>query len=293
MVHRRALVVINRKGSRGQKQFEAGLRILEAADIEVAVFFSRQPERIPHIILENSASFDLIVVGGGDGTLSRAAPSVLQSGLPLGVLPMGNANDLARTLGIPKAIVDACKIIANGHRRRIDLGRVNGKPFFNVASLGLSAKVADQLNGSIKRRWGVLSYVSCAWSALHSASHFDARVICDDKCENIRSMQIAVGNGRHYGGGMTIVDDADIDDGRLDLYSLSPQKWWRLVLLLPVLRRGTVRQADNIHVLHGQAISIHTARSMPVNVDGEIVTRTPADFTVEPAALEVFAPMPQ
>jgi len=290
MSHRRALVVINRKGSGGEKQLEAGVRILEAADIEPAVFFSRRPEQIPRIILDHSGSFDLIVVGGGDGTLSRAAPSVLQSGLPLGILPMGNANDLARTLGIPNTVKDACNIIAQGHRRRIDLGHVNGKPFFNVASLGISAKVADQLNGSIKRRWGLLSYVSCAWSALHSASHFEARVICDDHCENIRSMQIAVGNGRHYGGGMTIVDNAEIDDGRLDLYSLSPQKWWRLVLLLPILRRGTVRQANNIHVLHGQAISIHTDRPMPINVDGEIVTRTPADFQVIPAALEVFAP---
>jgi diacylglycerol kinase family enzyme len=80
---------------------------------------------------------DLIAVGGGDGTLNAAADCVMQMNRPLGILPMGTANDLARTLGIPADLDAAVQIIAAGRTRRIDLDLVNGHPFFNVASIGL------------------------------------------------------------------------------------------------------------------------------------------------------------
>jgi diacylglycerol kinase family enzyme len=89
---------------------------------------------------------------------------------------------------------------------------------------------------------------------------------------------------------MTIVDDAAIDDGRLDLYALPRRPWWRLVVLLPVLRWGTHRPVPDILSLHGQEIEITTDPPMPVNVDGEVVERTPARFGLQPAALAVFVP---
>ncbi len=133
---------------------------------------------------------------------------------------MGNANDLARTLRIPTDCAAACQVIVEGKRRPIDLGWVNGTHFFNVASMGLSVRIARRLTRDRKQRWGVLAYLGCAWEALHEQRPFWARVVCDGLATELHSMQITVGNGRHYGGGMTIVDDATIDDGRLDLYAL-------------------------------------------------------------------------
>lgn len=287
---RRALVIVNRRGTRGKQPVDPGLEAMDAAGIRSSLVFVRSPRRIPAMIREAAGEVDLVVIGGGDGTVSAAADALLECKLPLGVWPMGNANDLARTLGIPPALADAARVIAAGRTRRIDLGRVNGRHFFNVASVGLSVEIADRLTGEEKRRWGVLAYGRRAWEAVQTAKYFHARVTVDDVTEEFDAIQIAVGNGRHYGGGMTIVDDASIDDGNLDLYALPPCSWWRLMTLVPALRWGTHRRIDAIHTRRGQTVRIETAQPMPVNVDGEIITRTPAAFDVVRRALSVFAP---
>ncbi|MBK8909070.1 MAG: lipid kinase [Rhodospirillales bacterium] len=288
--HRQALVVINRKGTRGTGTFEFGLKILEDADIEVSANFVRDPTRIPDIIRRHGADYDMVVIGGGDGTLSHAIEAVLACDRPLGIIPMGNANDLARTLAIPVNVRQACTIIAAGKTRRIDLGWVNGKHFFNVASMGISVSIAARLSGEAKRRWGVLGYLGHAWEALQKSTRFTAEIECDGEHHTFRSIQIAVGNGVHYGGGLTIVDDARIDDGCLDLYSLSPNSIWRLMTLFPVIKWGKHRMVDAIKLLRGSHIRIETDRPMRINVDGEVVSETPADFRVVPAAMTVFAP---
>lgn len=286
---RRALLVINRKGSSSHANLDAGLKILEEAEIEVSAHFCKQPARIPEIIRADHARADMIILGGGDGTLSMALEAVLKSGLPMGILPMGNANDLARTLEIPTRIAEACAVIAAGAIRRIDIGEVNGKHFFNVASLGISVDIAKRLTRQAKRRWGVLAYIGAGWEAMNAAPSFNARIACDGEQVELRCIQVAVGNGRYYGGGMTVADDATIDDHRLDLYAIERQRWWRLAVVLPALRWGKHRLVDGIHTLHGQTVRIETDRVMPINVDGEVVSETPADFRVLPAALPVFA----
>lgn len=283
-------MVINRHGRRGQRAVDAGLRILDAAGIEVRSERPTDPTGIPELIRQRAAGADLIILGGGDGTFSHAVDAVLETGLPLGLLPMGNANDLARTLAIPPDPAAACRIIAAGRLRRIDLGWINGTHFFNVASIGLAVRVARRLTRDRKERWGVLAYAACGWEAMHRQRAFATRVTCDGTVHEVRTLQIAVGNGRFYGGGMTIVDDAAIDDGRLDLYALPPLRWWRLLALLPVLRWGLHRPVESILSLHGREIRIETDRSRRVNVDGEVAGRTPATFRVEPRRLDVFAP---
>src|SRR5919112_5545673 len=101
---------------------------------------------------------DLVVVGGGDGTVSYAAGRVAGTGIVLGVLPLGTANDLARTLEIPNDLAGACAALADGKVVDIDLGRANGQPFLNVASAGLSVGVTEALTPGLKRRLGPLAY---------------------------------------------------------------------------------------------------------------------------------------
>lgn len=287
---RRALVVINRRAARGRQRLAPALALLSDAGIEIDLRLIRRAGKVGPIIRDAAGGADLVIVGGGDGTLSAAADAQRASGLPLGILPMGNANDLARTLGIPTSLADACRVIAGGARRPIDLGHVNGRHFFNVASIGLSVAIADRLTGAIKQRWGVLGYLGCAWEAMHAPTRFHARITGDGGTIEVEAIQLAIGNGRHYGGGMTIIDDAAIDDGRLDFYALPPQSRWRLVGLVAVLRWGKHRQVAGIHVLHGTRFDIETWPPMKVNIDGEIAERTPATFGIVPEALEVFVP---
>jgi diacylglycerol kinase family enzyme len=214
------------------------------------------------LIVEHGRDVDCVVVGGGDGTINAAAPGVMERDLPLGILPLGTANDLARTLGIPVELGAAAKIIADGHKRTIDLGIVNEQPFFNVASLGLSAELALQLTQDIKRRWGRMGYALVALRVLSRARPFTAVITSREGSKRVRTLQIAVGNGRYYGGGTAVERPATGEHGA-----------W-----------------EEVRAIRAKEFTIRTRRPRPINADGEIVSQTPAKFTLRENAVTVFTP---
>jgi diacylglycerol kinase (ATP) len=234
---------------------------------------------------------DRILVSGGDGTINRVLPHLCELGVPLGILPMGTANDLARTLAIPDDPEAAVAIALRGTVVRIDLGRVNGELFANVASIGLGPKVTEKLSADLKKHLGVLGYPRAVLSAYAESKPFRCRISVDGGRERrLRSLHLAVGNGRFYGGGATVFEDAAIDDQRLDLYSLSPMPLWRLMWLAPWVKLGRHRQVEDVFTEHGTTIRISTSRELSVSADGEILTQTPAHFEVLPGALAVVVP---
>jgi YegS/Rv2252/BmrU family lipid kinase len=287
---RRALLIVNSKSRNGAAQLRAARERLEAHGIEPMHRDCGSREEVSPLIVKHGADVDLVVVGGGDGTLNAAAQGVIARGLPLGILPLGTANDLARTLGIPADLDEAARIIAEGHRRRIDLGLVNDQPFFNVASIGLSAELAQELTREMKRRWGRLGYAIAALRVLARAKPFRATISSTKETARVQTLQIAVGNGRYYGGGNTVEKDAAIDDQHLDLYSLEVSRAWKLALMARSFRYGEHGAWREVRAIRAKEFTVTTRRPRPVNCDGEIVTRTPARFTIKPAAVTVFAP---
>ncbi|HET8727197.1 MAG TPA: lipid kinase [Alphaproteobacteria bacterium] len=287
---RRALLVINEKSRQGQGPADAAMEVLEGGGIELRRETCLGPEELVATIRRLAADVDLVVLGGGDGTLSAAAPALAEADLPLGILPLGTANDLARTLGIPTDLKGAAQVIVDGCLRRIDLGEVNGHPFFNVASLGLSVSMTRQLTGEVKRRWGRLGYAVATFRALSRIRPFSAEIRHDGEVHRVKTVQISVGNGRHYGGGMTVEADARVDDGLLDLYSLEIDRMWKLALLYPAFRMGRHGVWREVRTIRCREVEIRTRRPRPVNTDGEITTRTPARFSVRRAAVAVLVP---
>lgn len=288
---RRALIIANPHSRSAGAGVDAAVAELYKADIDVLRPAWREGETLAATIERHADRVDFVVVAGGDGSLNAAASALIERNLPLGILPGGTANDLARTLGLPLDMLGAAKIIAAGRTKAIDVGEVNGKPFFNVASLGLSARLADKLSRETKRRWGRLAYALTATEVLIEARRFGAVIRSDDGKETkVRSLQIAVGNGRHYGGGMIVEATAEIDDGRLDLYSLEFRDVWKLPFMALAFRQGRHGLMDEVRTMSGAHFEIRTRRPMPVNADGEIVTQTPATFSVRRAAIEVFVP---
>lgn len=286
MPERTALVLINRNSRSGNADLEPALDVLRAGGLALVDLSGHDPRTLAEAFAAHPDA-ELVIVGGGDGTLNAAADGVIACGLPLGILPLGTANDLARTLGLPTDLDAAARIILAGRRHQIDLGRVNGKPFFNVASMGLSIDVARAMTGETKRRWGVLGYLIAFWRASRRRRSFRADIRCDQEHRRVHSIQIWVGNGRHFGGGMTVAADAAIDDGQLDLVSLAPRRFWHLILTSPLLRWGHHRD-ERVRHWRGTEIEIHTHRPMPVNTDGEVTTQTPARIEVVPKAITVF-----
>jgi diacylglycerol kinase (ATP) len=287
---KRALLLVNPKARRGGEAIAPVVDRLEQGGLQVTIeSFEALPE-IARDIVRLRETADRVIVCGGDGSVSSAALAAIESGLPLGIIPMGTANDLARTLEIPVDLEGAADVIAAGHTHRIDVGTVNGHAFFNVASIGLSAELARGLDPKLKRRFGRFGYALAAARVLSNADRFEARITEKGQHIETSTYQIAVGNGRHYGGGNVIEASATIDDGHLDLYSLEMKNVWKLALMMRSFRSGTHGAWNEVRTARCIEFDIETDTEMPVNADGEIVTSTPAHFKVLPKAIEVFTP---
>jgi YegS/Rv2252/BmrU family lipid kinase len=287
---KRILLLHNAKARQGGDALEPVCARLEAGGFAVTVEpFENLPE-IARDIARLHESADAVVVCGGDGSISSAVPAAMESGLPLGIIPAGTANDLARTLAIPLDFGAAADLIVAGYTKRIDVGLVNGHAFFNVASIGLSSELAQKLDPELKKRFGRLGYAVAALRVLYSAKRFRARIVEKGIGTQVKTYQIAVGNGRLYGGGNIVAELAEIDDGRLDLYSLEMSNLWQSVLMARAFRAGTHGAWKEVRTAQCVEFDVETTRPMPVNTDGEIVTSTPAHFRVLPAAVTVFAP---
>ena len=287
---RRALMLVNPNARRGTAALDPVLDQLRAGGVDAVIERFSSPDEVSADIARRRHEADLVIVCGGDGTINAAARGVLETGLPMGIMPMGTANDLARTLGIPDDLFKAADVILAGHLSRVDLGEVNGHPFFNVASLGLSVDLARGLTPEAKRRWGKLGYGLAALKVLLKAKPFRAEIISDGTGVSVKTLQIAVGNGVHYGGGTVIHADATIEDGHLDLYSLELRNVWKFGLMLGAFRRGEHGVWDEVRTAKSTEFDIRTREPMPINTDGDIVTQTPAHFIIRPSAVSVFSP---
>jgi len=289
----RALFLVNpraRAGAEGPDEIATRLRDL---GLHVIAEPAEEPSRIPELIRRHLGEVDRVIVGGGDGTLNASLQVLVQSGLPLGIIPLGTANNLARTLGIPFDSEGACALIAAGHRRRIDLGWVNDRYFCTTASLGLSVQITRELSPEAKRRWGPIAYAMAAMKVIRRSHRFRAEITWEGGTRHTRTVQIVVGNGRYYGAALAVAPDATIHDARLDLYSLEVNHWWELLKLAPSLKWGTHVNRGEVEALRARTIEIRTRRPMPIDLDGEIGAETPAKLKVVPRALEVFVPPPE
>lgn len=286
----RALLVANTRARAGIRGVGGAVKRLLERGFAVDSMVTSEAREVPKLIRMHCATADVVVVGGGDGTLNAAAPALMDCGRPVGILPLGTANDLARTLLIPGDPIEAMEVVAQGHTRRIDVGRVNDVYFFSVASIGLSVRVARRVTPELKQRFGALAYARAVASEAMHLRPFHARIDSGNEHLEVETIQIAVGNGRYHGGGTPVAARAEVDDQQLFLYSIPQQPLLKLLRLVPVIRRGGHDETPHVLLLHGKSITVHTAYPMPVDTDGELTTHTPAHFEVLPGALPVFVP---
>lgn len=120
-----------------------------------------------------------------------------------------------------------------------------------------------------------------------------AEITCDGRTARVRSLQITVGNGIHYGGGMTVAEDASLEDGQLDVVSIRPQGAWQILLQGLALRSGKVEDAPRVDVFRGERVDVRTRGRLDATADGERVTQTPLECRIMRAALTVYAPAPE
>jgi len=232
---------------------------------------------------------DAIVVAGGDGTLVRQIPRALELRVPVGIVPLGTFNDLARTLAIPLGVRGACAIIAAGRTRTIDVARVNGTCYLSEASIGLSSRLARRQRPDDKQRFGFFAILASALQAMRYARPFHAGIRFDGGRARVRAIQLTVANSQRFGGFITAADAA-IDDGRLECYSVQIDNLVDFVSVAAAIVAGRRQTTQGLRTFRSRAFDITTRRPHHITADGEPAGKTPARFEVLPGALRVFAP---
>jgi diacylglycerol kinase (ATP) len=273
----RVLLVVNPHSRRGRALGGDVRRELALRGVE-AVEHASSPEGL-----------DAIVVAGGDGTFARAIGTALAFGLPIGLVPLGTFNDLARTLEIPFDVEGACATILAGRTRAIDVAHVNGAYYASEASIGVSSRLTRLQRPRDKQRFGLLAVLSGSLAAVRFLRPFHAWVSYDGATVCLRTVQVTVANSNHFGGFITVADAA-VDDGWLDLYSVDIENAGSVVELAGALLSGKPRAADNVRTFRSTAFSVATERPRHIVADGEPAGRTPARFEILHRALRVFAP---
>lgn len=228
-------------------------------------------------------------MAGGDGTIVRTVPIALERDIPLGIVPLGTFNDLARSLEIPLDVHEACETIAKRIERRIDVGRVNGVHFVNEASIGITTRIARRQTPGVKQRFGFFGVAMTTLQSLRETRPFYAHVQYDGRSERLRTLQITIANNARFGG-LIERPDAALDDGWLDLYSVEVRSWLQAVPLAGKVLRRDASPGKGLRTLRARAFQVQTHRPHHISADGEPAGMTPATFEVLRGALRVLVP---
>lgn len=285
----RLLIVVNPNASRAPEGLP-GIEAWFARHGRAEVMVAKQKQDLKRILETNGAAADRIVIRGGDGTLSKALPVLLELKKPVAVLPLGTANDFARTLGLSGDPLEAAKTALDGREHKIDLGLANGEPYLNVASVGVASQVIETQSKQLKCRWRVFAYAISLLRAARDLRPFIVELDIDDAPSwSAPVYQVSVGNGRYHGGGLTVAEDAAIDDGLLDLYVVYPGTFWQLFACLTHLRFGLMK--PNVLDRHtARKVTLRTRRARPVDADGRLTGETPVEISLLRKGLTVMVP---
>jgi YegS/Rv2252/BmrU family lipid kinase len=232
----------------------------------------------------------VLVAAGGDGTVHAVANLAVPLGVPIGVFPLGTANDFARGLDLPTDLAEAARVIADETPILVDVGAVNQEIFINAAHLGLGVETAKRTDPNLKRWLGPLAYGMAAVQAWHEAEPLAMELCADDGCTRLHASQLLVGAGVYFGGGNKLGKEAQ-DTGLLEVFALGAELGPAQALgVAAALRMGTL--GDNAHALHVRSarLTVTLSRQAEVNLDGELLDLgRELRFELLPGGLGVYA----
>ncbi|HVS99338.1 MAG TPA: diacylglycerol kinase family protein [Solirubrobacterales bacterium] len=234
---------------------------------------------------------ELPVVLSGDGLVGAIGGAMAGEETPLGILPGGRGNDLARVLGIPTEPEEAIEVVLAGHSRAIDVGEANGRRFLGIASFGFDSEANRRANETrFLRGTAVYLYAALRTMATWRSARFT--IATGTERTRLEGFDVIVANSKAYGGGMFIAPDAELDDGEFDLVTIADMGKIRALYNLTKVFKGTHVHIPEVDVSRAARLSITASRPFAVYADGEHLTDLPADLRVIPRALRVLVPPP-
>lgn len=239
--------------------------------------------------LDAAEAGEIPVILSGDGLIGQAGGALARGETPMGIIPGGRGNDLARVLGIPDDPRGAVELLARGTLRAIDVGEVNGRRFLGIASVGFDSE-ANRLANETRLVRGNLVYAYAALRTLVAWKHAAFTAVLDGEAVEHTGYSISIANNKAFGGGMMIAPDAELDDGLFDVVFTGPVGKWRFLANLPKVFKGTHVREDEVTVRRAARVEVRADRPFQVYCDGEHLTDLPAELRVLPGALRVIAP---
>jgi len=275
---------------RGTRTAAMALPRLLGAGYDVRSLAGRSPEEALDLARQCVADgIEALVVCGGDGMVHLGAQAVTGTDTPLGIIPAGTGNDVARYLDLPRTSVDAATdVLIGGKERTIDLARVGAKYFVTVLAAGFDAKVNERANQMTWPR-GQMRYNLATLAELRTFRPIPYVVEIDGEVHRFEAMMVAVGNGPSFGGGLRITEGALLDDGLLDIVVIRPMSKTSLVRTYPKLFKGTHVHHPEYRHYPARTVTV-AAPGVVAYADGERIGSLPLTVEVVPRALRVLVP---
>ena len=288
---KQAVLIVNAMSRRGSDVFEevrdklisAGIDLIEAIAID-------DPEKMEPAVRSAVETAPMVIIGGGDGSLSSNVDFFVGKNTVFAFVPLGTANSFAGTLGIPKDIDSAVDVIANGTRKWIDLGRIDADYFVNAAAIGLSPMIAQTVPHKLKRYLGILGYL--VWALWCAVRFRPFKIIITNDAgqkEKFWATEVRIANGTHHGG-VELVETQQVDSGDIVIQAVTGRSIWGLAwswfatIFKLRARHGTTRE------IRGARMTLDTRPRLKISIDGEVAAKTPVTVSVARHVIEIAAP---
>ncbi|MFL6735184.1 MAG: diacylglycerol/lipid kinase family protein [Sphingomicrobium sp.] len=287
---KQAILIVNAGSRRGADAFEeARDKLVEAGIDLIDAQAVTEPETMGDAVKAAVARAPMVIVGGGDGSLSSNIEHFMGSETIFALLPLGTANSFARTMQIPLELDGAIAVIAGGEPRSITLGCINGNHFLNAAALGLAPMVAETVPHGLKRRLGRLGYLMWAgWSA----ANFNAfRVTVENGRARHRlwGTEVRIANGRFHGG-MELIESADPESSEMVVQVVRGRSVFRLGVSYLASALKLRKRKQTLREFRGQKLRLATRPPLQVSIDGEVGPSTPLEISSIPGGVTMAAP---
>jgi YegS/Rv2252/BmrU family lipid kinase len=286
------LTLLVNPSSAGGKSLKLLPRIEAALDARRAVFRVEKTRSLEHgaeLALAATEQGEVPVVVSGDGLLGAVGGAMAGSDAPLGLIPTGRGNDLARALGIPTDPEAAVDAVLDGHSRRIDVGEANGKRFLGIVSVGFDSECNRLANETHFLR-GNLVYAYSMVRTLIGWRSARFSIAVGEERKRLSGYFVAVANNSVYGGGMWIAPKAEIDDGLFDVVAIEEVGKLRFLTGLRDVLKGAHLGKDEVSVFRAPRLQLDASRPFPVYADGDHLTDLPVSLRVLPQALSILVP---
>ncbi|MCG8493392.1 MAG: diacylglycerol kinase family lipid kinase [Sneathiellales bacterium] len=290
---RRYLIIHNPvSGARNSNKLKKILKMMTRSGLEYILAGTEYPGHASSIAREASQEEDpdlVIVAAGGDGTISEVAAGLGEEAAPIGIIPLGTANVLARELGIGTSLKKAFLVLKEGLCMPVHPGRAGDKRFLLMVGAGYDSLAVSELNSNEKKRYGALAYIFAATRAVRRFSSLNVSAKVDG--ETYSGASVIVSRARLYGGPFTIAPDADLADQAFHVLVLKHKGFWAALKYGLALATNRIWKLSSVdYVRTTSEVTITSAIDMPCQYDGDGGLVAPLTLSVDRQKLQILGP---